>query len=71
MNFQTGRAHLMEHYKTTARQWQRLGNTWKDQKAEEFNKDYMQALERHVKMSLSAIEEVDEIFERLRQECGL
>ena len=71
MNFQTGRLHLLENYKDLAREWRALGNTWKDQKAAEFNQEYKRTLERHMKMSLSAIEEIDEIFDRLRQECGL
>ena len=69
MNFQTGRQQLLEHYKVLAREWKNLNENWKDQKTTEFNKDYMEALERHMKMSLNAIDELDEIFKQLRMEC--
>ena len=69
MNFQTGRQHLLGNYKQLRVEWKNFREQWQDSKADEFDKKYMQQLEREMRMTLESLDEIDEIFNSLQKDC--
>ena len=69
MNFQSCKQQLLELGKVEFTEWQRLESFWKDSKADEFKKTYITPLDRQMRQTLDAIEELDEIFRHLKGDC--
>ncbi len=69
MNFQTGRQNLAGAFKDLKCEWRTVREHWQDKKADEFEKSCMEKLERDIQSSLKAIEEMDDLFKQLREEC--
>ena len=68
MNFQTGKDNLLGAHKVLSIEWLRLKEHWKDKKAVEFEST-VKRLEREVKAGLRAIEELDNIFKQIKEDC--
>ena len=69
MNFQSCKQQLLELGKIEFTEWQRLESFWQDSKANEFKKLYITPLDRQMRQTLDAIEELDEIFRHLKVDC--
>ena len=69
MNFQTGRQNLAGAFKDLKSEWHIVREQWQDKKAGEFQKSCIEKLERDIHSSLKAIEEMDDLFKQLREEC--
>ena len=69
MNLLTGRQELFEYSKQLKIEWNRLHESWSDSKADEFHKQYLQDLDRYLKLSISAIDDLDDIFRQAKEEC--
>jgi hypothetical protein len=50
-------------------QWQQTKESWRDSKAAEFDRKYMQELFATVDKSLASIEQLDKLLSKIRREC--
>ena len=50
--------------------WEKTQSGWSDQARADFQKDYLDELRNSVKSALMAMEEIDELLNRARQECS-
>ena len=69
MNFQSGRENLQGAHKVLKNEWKRLNEHWKDSKADEFQKKIIERTERQIKASLHSIEEINELFKQIQEDC--
>jgi hypothetical protein len=65
-----GRNQLMTLTKDLLRGWEQTRQTWKDQKAEEFDRAYMKELESSVNRAVHGMEKLDGLLTKVRKDCG-
>tara|TARA_R110000850_G_scaffold66959_13_gene148618 strand:+ start:631 stop:801 length:171 start_codon:yes stop_codon:yes gene_type:complete len=53
------------------RTWQETQEIWRDQKCREFDSNYMQPLFDAVENSVSAMEDLEKILQKLRNDCEI
>lgn len=66
----TGKNQLMTLTKELFRGWERTRTSWRDRKAEEFERDYLRELESSVNRAIHGIEKLDERLSKVRKDCG-
>lgn len=49
--------------------WERVKVHWRDRKAADFEKDYIQGLPEEINKAAKVIEEIDKILTRARRDC--
>jgi len=49
--------------------WRETKESWRDEKAEEFERDYLAELQSSVDKSLHVMEELDKLLGKIRSEC--
>ncbi|MDF1812847.1 MAG: hypothetical protein P1V20_11555 [Verrucomicrobiales bacterium] len=69
MSLQHNRARLAGLSKELNRSWQETQDQWRDQKRAEFEIAYMRPLFDSVENAVSAMEDLDKILKKLRQDC--
>lgn len=69
MNLQTCRQHISGEAKKLNSSWKTLEGHWTDSKATEFKKQYIEKLEREISSSMKAIEEINELFKHIQEDC--
>lgn len=69
MNLQSGKYQWLENYKKLRLDWQKTNQAWDDAKAQEFHTQYLRSLERYVKVTSSSLDELDEVFRRIKEDC--
>ena len=50
-------------------QWQQTKDYWRDEKAEEFEKKYLEELVASVSKAVGVIEELDKLTNKIRRDC--
>jgi hypothetical protein len=50
--------------------WEAAGNSWKDQARADFDKDYLQELVIAVRGASRAAQEIENLLQKVRSECG-
>jgi hypothetical protein len=70
MSLSTGRYQLASAFKTLEEQWEGTQATWRDEVRREFAEQQWEPLAGRVPGVLSAIDQLDQILVRLRQDCG-
>ena len=50
-------------------QWQQTKEYWRDEKAEEFEKKYLEELVASVSKAVGVIEELDKLTNKIRRDC--
>ena len=65
-----GRNQLMTLTKDLLRGWEQTRRTWKDQKADEFDRAYMKELESSVNRAIHGMEKLDALLTKVRKDCG-
>ena len=55
--------------KKLAANWQEVKVVWRDRNCTKFEKKYMDPLQFELRTALMAIEEVDEMLNRIRHDC--
>lgn len=68
MTLKSSYHQLADLHKSYKQQWKSVKETWKDQNAEGFEKDFIVPLNRHISSSLDAIIELDELFTSIKEE---
>ena len=69
MNFQTGKENLKSCHKVLSSKWSLLNQIWKDDNAQYFKKHCIQSLEREMKSAINAIEDLDQLFKQVKEDC--
>lgn len=50
-------------------QWQQTKDYWRDEKAEEFEKKYLEELVASVSKAVGVIEDLDKLTNKIRRDC--
>ncbi len=69
MNLQTRKQQLLDCKSKLSMQWHKVQEVWQDEQAHFFYKTYLEKLERELKVSLEAMDALDEIFKQIEEEC--
>ena len=65
----SGRHQLTVLTKDLLRCWEDTQHFWQDQKAEDFERDYLRELEPSVRRAVDAMEKLEAIFAKVRRDC--
>ena len=65
-----GRSRLTALTRNLMQEWERTRESWRDAKAEEFEKDCLRELESGVNRTLHAMEKLDALLSRIRKDCS-
>jgi hypothetical protein len=71
MSLNHSKGRLVGLSRELLRTWQDTQDAWRDEKGREFDKVYMQPLLDSVDHAAAAIEDLDKMLKRLRQDCEL
>ena len=69
MNLSGNKSRLTGLTKELLLRWADTREHWRDAKGAEFERQFMQDLFPHVNAAAAAIEKLDEIFKRIRNDC--
>ena len=69
MNLAGNRSRLSAITKELLFRWQETKNYWKDAKAEQFERKYLEELTVRVEKTVTVIEKLDEVLTRVRKDC--
>jgi len=71
MSLNHSKGRLVGLSRELLRVWQETQESWRDQKAREFDTVYMQPMFDAVDHASAAIEDLDKILQKLRQDCEI
>jgi len=71
MSLNHSKGRLVGLSRELLRVWQETQESWRDQKGREFDNLYMQPLFDAVDHASAAIEDLDKLLHRLRQDCEI
>jgi len=69
MSLHTSRARLSGLSKDLNHTWKETENQWRDQKRAEFDETYMRPLFDSIENAVVAMEDLDKILKKLREDC--
>lgn len=69
MRMTANRMRLTALTKSLLVKWAETRETWKDDRAQQFEQLYLRELEAAVDSSLGVVEELDELINQLRTDC--
>ena len=69
MNTQTCASNLGEALKTLKNSWQQTRSEWRDTKAIEFERDYLESLPHSVAQARLVMQEIDALLKKVREDC--
>ena len=69
MSARVGAANLEEAVKELATRWQHTRNFWRDEKALDFERTYLEKLPQVVVRAKSIMEEMDQLLRKVRHDC--
>ena len=69
MNLAGNRSRLSAISKELLFRWSETKNYWKDAKAEQFERKYIDELMVRVEKTVTVIEKLDEVLTRVRKDC--
>ncbi|MBN9690146.1 MAG: hypothetical protein J0M24_07895 [Verrucomicrobia bacterium] len=69
MRLTANRMRLTALTKSLLVKWAETRETWKDDRAQQFEQLYLRELEASVDASLGVVEELDELINQLRTDC--
>lgn len=69
MSARVGATNLDEAVRELALHWQNTRNYWRDAKAVEFERQYLEKLPQTVMRAKSIMEEMDLVLRKVRQDC--
>jgi len=55
--------------KDLAHRWQRTRESWRDVKADEFQRQYLEELQSSVDKAMQVIEQLDKLMAKIRSDC--
>ena len=69
MNLSGNKSRLVGLTKEISVRWSDTKSHWHDTKSVEFDEKFMQELAPRVHQAVAAIDQLDELFKRIRKEC--
>jgi hypothetical protein len=69
MNLNANKSRLAGISRELANQWTETQNFWRDQKATEFEKKYLEELFVSADKTMAVIEKLDEVLKKVRSDC--
>ena len=69
MSLQSNRSRLAGLSKELSRSWQETQDQWRDQKRNDFDETYMRPLFESIENAVTAMEDLDKILKKIRQDC--
>ncbi|NCC52549.1 MAG: hypothetical protein EOM20_15210 [Spartobacteria bacterium] len=69
MSIHTCRTSLANMTKELSLQWRAAHETWRDEKALEFEQAYMEELMTHLHSGLEAMGKLDKLLTKVRKDC--
>lgn len=69
MNLNSNKSRLTALTKEIASQWANTRPHWRDQRAADFERRFIQELFPRVSQAMTALEKMDELFKRIRKDC--
>ena len=70
MSVRAGRTKLLGMMKDLQVKWEQTKSDWNDPMSRELEKTCMEPLERKIRAAAVAMEQMGEVLERARRECG-
>jgi hypothetical protein len=69
MNVRASASNLVQAGKELRAEWEQTTDAWRDAKAGEFAKSYLEDLPHHIARTAAAIEELDALLRKVRLDC--
>ena len=69
MNLSGSKNRLMAITKELSKRWEDTKNHWRDGKSQEFEQRYMTELFAHVDKTVTVMEKLDEVLNKVRHDC--
>jgi hypothetical protein len=69
MSLAANKAQLGTLARNLAAAWRETREHWRDQRAADFDARYLQPLEQHVNAALVAIEKLEAVLHKVRNDC--
>lgn len=69
MSITVGQAQMQDALKELLMKWDRVKDHWADNKAKEFEKDYLDPLKPKVRTTLEGLARVGEVISAARRDC--
>ena len=70
MSVRAGRTKLLGMMKDLQVKWEMTKSDWNDPMSRELEKSCMEPLERRIRSAVGAMEQMGEVLEKARRECG-
>jgi hypothetical protein len=70
MGVHEGRGLLAKGFKELMLRWHETKGSWDDAVSDQFEKTYLEPLERDLKSAGAAMDQMNILLYRIRQECG-
>lgn len=71
MSLNQSRGRLVGLSRELQKEWSETLDTWRDRKGKEFGRDYMDPLMDAVTHACEAVEDLDRILRKLRDDCEI
>ncbi len=71
MSLQHNRSRLSGLSRELSRAWDETGEQWRDRKRAEFDEAYMRPLFDSIENAVAAMEDLDKVLKKIRQDCDL
>lgn len=71
MSLHNSRGRLIGISRELQKEWNETKEVWRDRKGREFDRDYMQPLMDAVDNASHAIDDLDKILRKLREDCEI
>lgn len=69
MNVRASGANMVQAVKALKAEWVQTTEAWRDAKADEFSKTYLEDLPHHVARTAAVMEELDVLLRKVRLDC--
>ena len=69
MNLSGSKSRLIAITKELSNRWEDTKNHWRDAKSQEFEQRYMAELFAHVDKTVTVMEKLDELLNKVRHDC--
>lgn len=69
MNVRASASNLVQAVKELRAEWEQTTESWRDAKAEEFAKTYLEDLPHHIARTAAVMEELDVLLKKVRLDC--
>jgi len=69
MNLNGPKAKLSKTTKDIVLQWERTKESWRDQKARQFEQKYLAGLQDQVTGAMSVVEDLERVLNKIQKDC--